>query len=63
MEQSASTRHVGEGENTVAYHHYFIKCSRCGHATEDQRLGGLNEAGAEAAEAIAFGKGSWSLWA
>jgi hypothetical protein len=63
MEQSARTCHVGEGEDTVAYHQYFIKCSRCGHAEEDERLGSLNAAGAASAEAIAFGKGPWSLWA
>jgi YgiT-type zinc finger domain-containing protein len=56
MERVARTRHVGEGEDTVAYHHYFIKCSRCGNATEDSRLNGLNAAGVASAEAIAFGK-------
>jgi len=56
MERSARTRYVGEAENSVAYHHYFIKCSRCGNAAEDRRLDGLNAAGVASAEAIAFGE-------
>jgi hypothetical protein len=61
MVPCAHTRHTGEGENTVAYHHYAIRCSSCGRVREDARLGNLNAAGAAAADGIASGRGPWSL--
>jgi ribosomal protein L37E len=51
-QRSARTLHHGEGENTVAYHHYLLTCSRCGVQREDERLRTLNEAGAAQARAL-----------
>ena len=53
-ERAARNCYVGEGENTAAFHHYVIRCRRCGHAKEDMRLRNLNAAGAAAAWALAF---------
>ncbi len=55
-EKAARNCYVGEGENTAAFQHYFIRCCRCGRAKEDGRLRHLNAAGAAAAWALAFGR-------
>jgi hypothetical protein len=47
--QAARTDHWGEGEETVLYLHYLLKCSLCGRETEDARMRFLNAAGAAGA--------------
>ena len=53
--QTARTRHVGEGENLVAYHHYLLQCAQCGREQDDEALRHLNAAGAAVARSLVLG--------
>jgi hypothetical protein len=47
--QVARTEHWGDGQETVSYLHYLLKCALCGRVTEDARMRYLNAAGAAGA--------------